>query len=351
MIDALDLILKKMFADALVEELAESGTRSLDPRSDIDITFGPPDGTQRPAEATSILNIDLVDVRENRRLRRNDRVALGPRPGAVETQAPLRLDCHYLASAWGAGDAVDEADVFHTHRLLYAASAALLRHNPLVPRDVFGVPETLDSEVDDFVAADPLRQLPAFVSADPVLKDFYTLDPILRDLEIPIDPLPPEGYPKVAEFWGLMGQGARWRPVAYFVATIPVERTRVARGPEVRSIGTTYFPPSGHGDPAPRVETFFTVGGVVRRALPGSGELVPARFATIELSYEREEPPPPGRPEMRRVRKRLESATTDAEGRYVFERVEGGPITLGLPGAGVSRSVPPLAIDDYDFQF
>src|SRR5687768_10312129 len=46
-------------------------------------------------------NVYLVDLRENRKLRSNERVRTAPENGTVYTQpAPARMDCHYLISAW-----------------------------------------------------------------------------------------------------------------------------------------------------------------------------------------------------------------------------------------------------------
>ena len=175
---------------------------------------------------SSIINVYLADIRENRKLRSNDRFKFN---GTVpsESQAPARLDCHYLITAWSPDQGLQDGEnVMTEHRLLYSAAAALLRHNPIVARHVFGdIPVTIDALNDD-----PKSNYHNTVAAaNPLLRAFYSLDPVIRDLELPVDVMPPEGFHRIGEFWGLMGSGAIWHPSAYVIVTLPIERLRGLR--------------------------------------------------------------------------------------------------------------------------
>ena len=237
MIDALDLILKRLLTDAMAEVFDPPTTLStVAPAS---ISFDAPDTEFRnnlQLSAGPVLNLYLVDVRENRKLRNNDRFTYN---GTVRTeaQAPARLDCHYLVSAWSPGQNLQDGEnVVTEHRLLYEAAAALLRHNPIIARHVFG---DIPTAIDDLNDNDATWR--ATVAAnDPILSAFYSLDPVLRDMELPADVMPPEGYHRVGEFWGLMGANAAWHPSAYVIVTLPIERTRAVSGPPVRSISMVY---------------------------------------------------------------------------------------------------------------
>jgi len=47
---------------------------------------------------------------------------------------------------------------------------------------------------------------------------------VLADAALAMTVLPGEGFLKLAEFWGTMGVGYRWKPAVYLVATLPVIR-------------------------------------------------------------------------------------------------------------------------------
>src|SRR5689334_24532296 len=97
MIDVLDNTLRQLFLSRIDEIKDESQVR-----------FQPPDDTWRTAVANltvngqpvNALNVYLVDVRENRVLRSNERLRDFQNGSITETRAPRRMDCHYLISAW-----------------------------------------------------------------------------------------------------------------------------------------------------------------------------------------------------------------------------------------------------------
>src|SRR5262249_44509844 len=146
-------------------------------------------------------------------LRNNDRFTYDGK-ARTEAQAPARIDCHYLISAWSAGqDPQDAENVETEHRLLYSAAAAMLRHNPIIARQVFGdIPRELDDLNDN-----DTNWRRTVLANDLTLQAFYGLDPVLRDLELPSDVMPPEGFHRLGEFWGLMGATALWHPTAYVI--------------------------------------------------------------------------------------------------------------------------------------
>lgn len=251
MIDSLQVILRRMFKKAYAESLHPMATpdgRALTVLFDRPGENFPPVNLEGPC-----LNVTLVDVRENRKLRKNDRVTTGVGQRQLVSQAPFQLDCHYLASAWIKGTQEPREQTRLERRLLYEAAAAVLRHNPIDVRVVMDLPDSFPSpenatdqdwreykqQLDDL--SEPNE--PPIVSA----QEFECLqeDSVLLTRQLPVDTLPPEGFSKLSEFWGLMEQNAQWRPTVYFIVTIPVERIRQPRGPEVRSIAARIINKSG----------------------------------------------------------------------------------------------------------
>jgi Pvc16 N-terminal domain len=272
-----------------------------------------------------------VDIRENRVLRSNDRVTFN---GTVrsEAQAPAQLDCHYLLTAWSAGQTgQDGENVATEHRLLYTAAAVLLRHNPIIARRVFGnIPKDMDALNDN----DP-NFLSTVTANDPdtTLSDFYSLDPVLRDTALQLDVMPPEGYHRIGEFWGLMGANAIWHPSAYVIITIPVERHRTVAGPPVRSIGAIY----DRGVPT-SLETLFTIGGTVSTATGRPVQRVPATMSRQQVD-----------PTTGATRQFIETALTDDQGQFTFTRVPAGIVQLSAQGnTKVNVNVPPKSTGEYD---
>src|SRR5919205_4122671 len=67
------------------------------------IGFQPPDQDWRAALVTLnnlALNVYLIELRENRRLRSNERTPEYNGGLVTQTPAPRRIDCHYLITAW-----------------------------------------------------------------------------------------------------------------------------------------------------------------------------------------------------------------------------------------------------------
>ena len=103
MLDHIDNLLRQVLIDGVDLISDESQVR-----------FQPPDEDWRTYVSTltvggnpaNALNVYLVDLRENRKLRTNERDAHGDRADGIvrETPAPRRVDCHYLISAWSPAD-------------------------------------------------------------------------------------------------------------------------------------------------------------------------------------------------------------------------------------------------------
>jgi hypothetical protein len=194
MLHHVDNMLRQLFI-ARIDELTDEAQ----------VRFQPPDEDWRTyvstlsvaGNAANALNVYLVDLRENRMLRSNERwrePTIDADGNVRLTQAWRRIDCHYLISAWSPATSTPFVEpTIDEHFLLYKAVAALNAAEPLVPRAIY--------------APDPLP--PGFPLA-------------IADAELPTVLLPSDGYPKLAEFWGTMGNNHRMKPVAYLQLTVPV---------------------------------------------------------------------------------------------------------------------------------
>ncbi len=235
------------------------------------------------------VNVYLVDVRENRRLRSNEVLReYDPAGGVVdEWPAPTRADCHYLITAWSTADEdlADPENGAHgrsgeEHQILHEVASVLNAHQPLVPAAVFGgaFPTGFDND--------------------------------LKAETLPTELLPVEGFPKYAEFWGTMGQLHPWKPAVYLVVTVPLRVAKRTLGPPVTTVFGEYRP-----DWERTGELLLDIGGTV---LDGSS---PVRGASVRLES------PAGA--------LLQSATSDELGRFRFARIGSQPYVLRAWATGV----------------
>lgn len=204
MIDLLDNLMRQVLMDQ-IPGLAEAQVR-----------FQPPDQDWRTSVANlggTALNLYLVDLRENRKLRSNERVRNVEEGVVTQQPAPARVDCHYLVSAWSpaAGGHLVEPTL-DEHALLYRAAEVFLRLSSFNPSRVYPAGSLA------------LNAWPA----------------AFRDVDLPAVILPVEGFGKLAEFWSGMGQGSLWRPALYLVVTLPVTFLAEAAGPMVTTRITEY---------------------------------------------------------------------------------------------------------------
>lgn len=263
--------------DKLLRHLIK--TQITDLGADTQFRFQPPDYDLRTyvnGQSLNIINIYLVDLRENRKLRTNEWLRKYENGTAIDTPVPSLMDCHYLITAWspamvtpGIEPAIDE------HDLLYKVAAVLTRNSPLTPYRIYsGSPE--------------LASVPE----------------LIRNDELPTQVMPVEGFPKLAEFWSTMGINHRWKPAIYLVVTIPVELKEEVEGPMVTTLITENQLMDSFGPP----ETFIQIGGFVFHA----GKAVVN--AWVELAND--------------SGIRLNTTETDPEGRFQFENLHPGTYRL-----------------------
>jgi hypothetical protein len=251
------------------------------------VRFQPPDEDWRgyvktltiggnPANA---LNVYLIDLRENRKLRSNAREPSNNGFDATESPAPRRIDCHYLVSSWSPADVTPSIEpTLDEHSLLYSVARVLSENDPLVPDEVFAP------------AAPPLP---------------------LKGEVLPIVLVPSEGFSKLAEFWGTMGDKHRWKPCVYLVITVPITPPTFPSGPLV----TTLSADTRVRDVPETAHAVATIGGVVRTGVTAK----PVAGAWVEL--------------LNTTGARLQLARTDAEGRFRFWEVPHGSYQLRASSA------------------
>jgi hypothetical protein len=281
---------------------------------DRQVGFEPPDGHWQNDYMSDItplqaLNVYLVDLRENRKLRSNERNRVISEGVVMDTPAPRRIDCHYLITAWSPVRASPSTDpTLDEARLLYEVTRVLMHNEPLNPSRIY-----------------PTGSVELGRWPEPV-----------RDCDIPIQVLPPEGFPKLAEFWGTMGEGHRWKPAVYMIATLPVLEEPFVAGPPV----TTRIAEYRRADNREPGEVLAAIGG---RVLDGS-LTPPSPVAWAKVQLERQDGA------------FIAATQSDSQGRFIFERLPLGPYQLRCWASGfaVPLSEPieiPSPTGEYDLIF
>jgi hypothetical protein len=299
MIDVFDNMLRHLFLANIDEITSESQVR-----------FQPPDDTWRTyvsnltvnGQPASALNVYLVDLRENRTLRTQERVRDLDRGLYGETPAPRWMDCHYVISAWSPATVTPTIEPsIDEHALIYKCIAVLMQSEPLIASQVY--------------APDPLP--PGF-------------PPILADAELWTHMLPVDGFPKIAEFWGTFGATHPWRPMAYFIVALPVLLRRTIAGPMVTTRITEYRQPTS-ADPA---EICIQIGGITTAA----GQ--PVANAWVQLEDTLTTP--------------LQVTTTDEQGHFTFSALQQGPFVLRVRAQGHNETTKAITVPsprgNYDVQ-
>ena len=307
--------LDELLRDLFVTSMPELGDESQ-------IGFRPPDDdwiayvnslTVAGAPA-SALNVYLIELRENRKLRSNELLRAVNGGVVSERQAPMRLDCHYLITAWSPASVTPALEpAWDEHELLYAAASALALHDPITPVEIYG--------------ASGLGVWP------PGFPDE------LVDAELPVAFVPMEGFPKYAEFWGTMGPSHRWRPAIHLAVTLPIIRAERSAGVEV----TTRVLDTRIGDPAVPGDLGVRIGGRVRDALApqadGSPSLVADAWVVLETP----------------VGTRMALVRTDGDGRFQLGELEPGTYRLRARTVGHADVVRDVAVPsetgEYDLLF
>ena len=277
--------------------------------SSVFIGFQPPDDDWRtkavPGDANAV-NIFLIELRENRRLRSNERVRTVTNGDVSEEPMPRRVDCHYLISVWSPATVTPAVDpTLDEHALLHAIANAIANADPFVALDIFatsGIPPGLPA--------------------------------VLLEAQLPVTLLPVDGFHKYAEFWGTMGRHHQpWKPAVYLVVTLPLVLAVQHAGPIVTTAMTDWrqrgFVSSS--------EILSDIGGTV---LDTQTPPQPVPLAWVEL--------------LTSTGARLQLANTDASGRFLFCRVPSDAYQLrdtGQSRGPVTRSIDvPSPTGEYDLQ-
>ena len=289
--------------DSLSKTLRELFVTSIDEITDpLQVGFEPPDDKWRTyvsgltigGSAVNALNVYLVDLKENRMLRSNERIRDFENGVFTESPAPRRVDCHYLISAWSPATAslptveptVDE------HALLYKTVAALMDAEPFVPRQIY--------------------------SPNPLPSGFPG---IIADAQLPSTIMPVEGFPKLAEFWGAT-KTVHWKPAVYLIVTLPVAMPLKVTGPMVTTRIAEYSMIGGTAI----AETLIQIGGTVFDA--HSASPLPSAWLMLEDSA--------GKP--------LQTTTTDLDGRYTFSGLSSANYQLRVRAQGHAEPLHPFAM-------
>jgi hypothetical protein len=277
--------------------------------SSLFIGFQAPDDDWRtkaiPGNANAV-NIFLIELRENRRLRSNERVRTILNGDVTEQPAPRRVDCHYLITAWSPASVTPQVDsTFDEHALLHAIASAIANTDPFVALDIFatsGIPPGLPA--------------------------------VLLDAPLPVTLLPVDGFHKYAEFWGTMGRHHQpWKPAIYAVVTLPLVLAAQHAGATVTTAMLDFLQSGVVGDD----EMLSDIGGTLwDMATPPN----PIALGWVELLT------PTGT--------RLQLANSDASGRFVFTGVPSAAYRMRATSAAagpVIRDIDvPSPTGEYDLQ-
>lgn len=309
MIDYLNNMLRHLFMSR-VEALRPAARRSV---LDRQVRFQPPDEDWRTYVQNlqhNALNVYLFDLRENRKLRSNARERQ-PQNGLItETPAPRRVDCHYLITAWSPANVAQQVEpTLDEQVLLYDAIGVLMNNDPLNPSRIYPQNST------------PLNNVPE----------------IIRNADLPTTILPSEGFPKLAEFWGTMGAGNRWKPAVYLIVTLPVILRSETAGYMVTTRITEYRQCSQPETAEVRIQ----IGGRVLDVTVDPP--VPVPNAWVRLETRSDEP--------------LQTTETNELGRFTFEQLRPGEYQLNWRATGHPAPVEPRPITvpsptgEYDLKF
>jgi len=305
MIDHLDTLLHRLFRNSIAELTSDAQVRFQPPDEDWRALV--PAITDAAGSPANSLNVYLADLRENRKLRSNARERTVVDRDVFEEPPARRVDCHYLISAWSpvaVSMAIDPTT--DEHALLAEATRVIGAHDELDP-------------VAIYAASNPPEAPPAAIA----------------DEKFPITLLPVEGFPKIAEFWGTMGEKNRWKPLLYAVVTVALREAPQRAGPIV----TTTITRTLQRDVPASASTRYHIGGAV---LDSAAPPQPVALAWVEL--------------LTTANERHAFTRADALGRFVFADVNAGAWRLRASATPLGVSAPrdisvPEPSGTYDVMF
>lgn len=254
--------------DKLIERVLDTGWTPTAPPAKPGFYFTIPDEgwrTRVRAGTGMRLNIYMYEFRENRNFRRAswDPIELADH-SYVLSPPPTYLDCHYLISAWSsAEDSELTTPVLDEHQLLAEASRILLRNPEVIPGAIGGVPGG---------------------------------GPVFQEAHVNLTVAPPEPPRVLNDFWSTMR--LPWRPAIMLVVTAPLDLLQDSAPAQAVTTFVQRFGLIGSDE----THEWIDFGGFVVRAADNS----PIAGATVTRL-------PQG-----------VSATTDAQGRYLFTGLQRG---------------------------
>jgi hypothetical protein len=265
--------------DNLILKLLDTGWTTNPPPAKPSFFFTVPDTDWRTKVKTRIglqLNIYLYEVRENRNFRRAswDNVTLADGT-VVLSEPPVYLDCHYLISAWSPTEDSDLASpVLDEHLLLSETLRVLLRNPDVVPAALV-------------------------IPGGGV---------VFQNAHIYLSVAPPEPPRVLNDFWSTMK--LPWRPAVMLVVTAPLDLLRDSPPSPVVTTLIQRFTLIG----TTTIEELIDIGGLVLKAVDDS----PIPDALVERLDS------------------VDSATTDAQGRFVFTGIGRGIHKFRASAAGMT---------------
>lgn len=277
--------------DKTLENLLNDAAAPADVRA-AEVRFQTPDKTFAPGQNTAALNLFLYDLKENRELR--DPVPIVEKQGNVyvSRRPPLRVDCHYMVTAWADPTKTGEDKIKDEHQLLSNACLWLSRFTT-IPSSYFA----------GSLAGPPAQPFPP-----PTLVAQMN------------------GNKNLGEFWSALGVSPK--PLFSLVVTIAMPfGVQLPFGPPVVTKETRLQ----QIQPAGAFEDVFEIGGTVR----ATGSLAPIPNASVILL---------GTGRM---------ATSAADGRFRLDKLSAGNYTLRVAAIGFTTldkaiTVPGAALNSYD---
>lgn len=309
MIDYLDVLLRQLFKSRVPGLRTPNPVPGQPPLAVTDgqIGFRAPDDNWRTYvsnltvnnQSARAINVYLIDIKENRKLRSNERTCDEHDGMVFSLPAPPRLDCHYLISAWSPAfvnlpaDTTADDEFISMHALLYQVATALLKW-PLVAREVFAP--------DPLPASFPLT---------------------IADAQLPAMVLPAEGFIKLAEFWAGIGTKNGWLPTIYATITIPVLMEEELAGYPI----TTRIMDMGVRGAGVLDRSIEIRGRVINPADHPPSPIAEAWVRLEELG---------GTP--------LRQTTTDKSGNYAFNRLPAGSYHIHVRAQGFAPKIQPIDV-------